>query len=276
LTDSIFALEEAYLDLIRPEATSTTFQTHQRIVSKFTTWYSQMDRSGVELRSKDVRIFLHMYAEIEESEREGAYGNLSNFLVFAHSQSSEGILTHIPPEYELWQPTKVWTNLLNVVAADRSFHMGTRSLALLELLVDTNSTLSDLQMANVSDVPRNFRSVSVAVPSRLLISDYIDKIELPIAETTRKAVEEYLKHRDSVESNPEPLFATAQGRASIPTLQKDIAEITRPCRLGIGCPGGYSQDDCEAAQGREGASNCDYTLGAPLLSSGLYNSVDLT
>jgi site-specific recombinase XerD len=86
--------------------------------------------------------------------------------------------------------------------------------------------------------------------------------ERPISLDSKRVtlIQDYIKtRRDDVTDDygREPLFTTSHGRPAISTLRERIYWLARPCKYQDGyCPHGRDEDECEAAQRSDKASQC--------------------
>jgi len=94
---------------------------------------------------------------------------------------------------------------------------------------------------------------------------------IAISEADAKVIADFIEtNRPDVsdQDSREPLLATQHGRVSKSTIRRIIYSLTRPCSTGGECPHGRDPDDCEAAQTRNGASQCPSSRSPHTLKHG--------
>lgn len=264
--------KDLYIEHRQGEVSDATLQSHGYRLDQFVGW---CEREGIESMSEIDGVALHEY-RVSRRDEDGIkpvtlQGQLSTLRQFLRVCASLNAVDDELAE-NILLPTVSKGNQSSdqMLEADRAhaaleylreYRYASRQHVTLLLLWRTSLRRGGLRVIDLEDVDLEEPALQIRhrpeTDTQLKNGEWSER-DIAISDHVADVLQDYISDtRVEIEDEygREPLISTAQGRACLSTIKRDMYETTRPCEYGKECPHDRDTRDCQALESGH-ASKC--------------------
>lgn len=239
--------ETDYFQALSRRAPQPTVNSHRSAIRPFVAFCQERGHSSDNLEIADICEFIaSQYATQSKRTLKGYIASLSNFLAFLWTTGPAIIKARIihylnrlstrnggvPGKIPTLDPRYFESDDPRVAAVEtllthlRDGRFGTRTHALVELLLATTAPSSAIRYVNVGDLNQSESTVVVQVSEAYAVGEYnlLEERTISLPSCTLEALQTYMKYEriGGEDEEVDSLFTTSNGRISASTVRESI------------------------------------------------------